>query len=172
MGDACFIDRGHDYNWGLVLFWVRAALAALAFCSRRYFFSLNFIFLLRRMQDSCIFAILYCSIDMDPYKIGEFEELVLLTVGILHGNAYGVAIKDEMEERLKRPVSIGALQVTLRRLESKGYLKSVSGEGTPERGGKPKLFFTITARGKNAIESTRQVRNELWNALPPIVLNL
>ena len=109
---------------------------------------------------------------MEPHKIGEFEELVLLTVGILHGNAYGISIKDEIEERLDRQVSVGALQITLRRLEKIGLLKSIVGESSEARRRRPKLYFTITPYGKRAIEYTRQTRNELWNALPELVLNL
>lgn len=109
---------------------------------------------------------------MKKFRIGEFEEVVLLTVGILHGNAYGVTIKDEIEDRLDREVSVGALQTTLRRLEKKGFLQSAHGESTKSRGGRPKLYFTITAYGKKALEYTRQTRNELWKALPQMVLNL
>jgi DNA-binding PadR family transcriptional regulator len=117
--------------------------------------------------------ILFYSIHfMKKYQLGEFEELVLLTVGILHGNAYGVTIKDEIEGRLGREVSVGALQVTLRRLEKKGYLKSKLGETEKSRGGRPKLYFTITAYGKKALDYIRETRNELWKALPQTVLKL
>jgi PadR family transcriptional regulator PadR len=109
---------------------------------------------------------------MKKIQLGEFEELVLLTVGVLHGNAYGVTIKDEIEQRLTREVSIGALQVTLRRLESKGFLKSIRGESTDSRRGRPKLFFEITAYGKKALEYTKETRDELWNSLPKLVLKL
>lgn len=109
---------------------------------------------------------------MGKFQIGEFEEIVLLTVGILDGNAYGVSIRKEIEERLGRRVSVGALQITLRRMEEKGYLKSHHGEKTEKRGGRPKLFFTITAYGKKAMEYTRETRNALWNALPGTVLKL
>ena len=105
-------------------------------------------------------------------QLGEFEEVVLLTVGVLHGNAYGVTIKDEIEQRLDREVSVGALQVTLRRLESKGFLKSKQGESTDRRRGRPKLFFELTAYGKKALEFTKETRDELWNALPKLVLKL
>ncbi|MEO1052184.1 MAG: helix-turn-helix transcriptional regulator [Bacteroidota bacterium] len=104
--------------------------------------------------------------------IGEFEEVVLLTVAILHGNAYGVNIKDDIENRLGREVSIGALQVTLRRLEQKGLLESTLGEGDAIRGGRPKRYFTITAYGKKALHVTRDMRNTLWNAVPDFVLDL
>lgn len=109
---------------------------------------------------------------MGKFQIGEFEEVILLTVGILHGNAYGVTIRKEIEERLGRTVSVGALQITLRRMEEKGYLKSAHGEKTEKRGGRPKLFFSITPHGKKAIEYTRQTRNALWSALPELVINL
>ncbi len=109
---------------------------------------------------------------MKKYQLGEFEEIVLLTVGILHGNAYGVSIKLEIEERLKRTVSVGALQTALRRMESKGYLTSQQGETNAARGGRPKLFFNVTLEGKQALEHTRQTRNDLWDALPLPVINL
>lgn len=109
---------------------------------------------------------------MEYIKIGEFEEIVLLTVGILHGNAYGISIKDEIEERLHREVSVGALQITLRRLEKKGLLISSQGETTEPRRGRPKLYFTLTSFGKRVIENTRQTRNDLWDALPQFILNL
>lgn len=109
---------------------------------------------------------------MNKFQLGEFEEIVLLTVGILHGNAYGVTIKDEIENRLAREVSVGALQTTLRRLEKKGYLTSKHGDSMKSRGGRPKLYFTITAYGKKAVGYTRQTRNELWKSLPEIVLKL
>ena len=109
---------------------------------------------------------------MKRIQLGEFEEVVLLTVGVLHGNAYGVTIKDEIEQRLGRGVTVGALQITLRRLESKGYLKSKLGESTESRRGRPKLLFEITAYGKKALEYTKGSRDELWNALPKLVLKL
>lgn len=109
---------------------------------------------------------------MKKIQLGEFEEIVLLTVGVLHGNAYGVTIKDEIEQRLGREVTIGALQITLRRLESKGFLKSKLGEPTENRRGRPKLFFEITAYGKKALEHMKESRDELWRALPKLVLKL
>ncbi|MBT1700158.1 helix-turn-helix transcriptional regulator [Fulvivirgaceae bacterium PWU4] len=109
---------------------------------------------------------------MKRVQLGEFEEVVLLTVGILHGNAYGVSIKDEIEQRLNREVTVGALQITLRRLESKGFLKSKQGDSSESRRGRPKLFFEITAYGKKALEYSKESRDELWKALPKLVLKL
>ncbi|GCC52704.1 putative transcriptional regulator, PadR family [Chryseotalea sanaruensis] len=108
---------------------------------------------------------------MKKYQLGEFEEVVMLTVGILYNDAYGVSIKKEIEERLKRSVSVGALQTALKRLEDKGYLKSHEGETTAERAGRPKKYFTITAYGKKAVAYTKQTRDELWSAIPKMAWN-
>ena len=106
---------------------------------------------------------------MKKFQLGEFEEIVMLTVGILHEDAYGVSIKKEIETRLNRKVSVGALQTALKRLEDKGYLKSREGEATQERAGRPKRYFTITAYGKKAMDYTRTTRNDLWKAIPKVV---
>ncbi len=109
---------------------------------------------------------------MGKYQLGEFEEIVMLTVAILHGEAYGIAIINEMESRLNRSVSIGSLQTVLRRLESKGYLDSKLGESTKVRGGKRKRFFSVTAQGKKAMSESKEQRMGLWNAIPSdFVLN-
>ena len=109
---------------------------------------------------------------MKKYQLGEFEEVVMLTVGILYDEAYGVSIKKEIESRLSRKVSIGALQTALKRLEDKGYLKSREGDATPERAGRPKKYFQITAYGKKAMEYTKSTREELWSAIPKVVLGV
>lgn len=108
---------------------------------------------------------------MSKHHLGEFEEIVMLTVAILHDEAYGIAIIEEMGTRLKRKVSIGALQTVLRRLEKKGYLNSEFGEATKARGGKRKRFFTITAFGKKVLAEVKEQRLGLWNAIPEFVLN-
>lgn len=106
---------------------------------------------------------------MKAQQLGEFEEIVLLTVGILHGDAYGVTIRNEIESRLKREVSVGALQTTLRRLEKKGFVTSSHGESNQMRGGRPKLYFTMTSAGQRAIRHTHDTRNALWEALPQLI---
>ena len=92
----------------------------------------------------------------------------MLTVGVLYDQAYGVSIKREIESRLNRGVSVGALQTALKRLEEKGYLKSFDGEATEERAGRPKKYFQITAYGKKAMEYTKSTRDELWSAIPKV----
>ena len=106
---------------------------------------------------------------MKDYQLGEFEEIVLLTVAILHGDAYGVSIKKDIEERLQRTVSVGALQTALRRMEDKDYLHSTFGESTSKRGGKRKRYFEITDLGKQALAYSKETRNQMWNAIPKTV---
>lgn len=109
---------------------------------------------------------------MKKYQLGEFEEIVVLTIGILNNEAYSVSIKDEIESRLSRTVSMGALHTALRRLEDKGYLRSYAGESTEERAGRPKRYFEITAMGKKAMLYAKNMRDELWRAIPKTVLQM
>lgn len=109
---------------------------------------------------------------MKKYYIGEFEEVVLLIIGVLFKDAYGVSIKKAIEERLSRSVSMGALHSSLVRLEEKGYISSYPGEKTEERAGRPKKYFQITPLGKKAMEYNRDTRNGLWNAIPKAAFGL
>jgi PadR family transcriptional regulator, regulatory protein PadR len=109
---------------------------------------------------------------MKKYQLGEFEEIVLLTIGILNNAAYSVAIKDEIEARLTRSVSMGAMHTALRRLEEKGYLKSFAGDSSEDRAGRPKRFFEITAMGKRAMQYTKETRDQLWRAIPKTIFEV
>ena len=109
---------------------------------------------------------------MKKYYLGEFEEIVILTIAVLYKEAYGVSIKKEIETRLSRSVSMGALHTALVRLEDKGYIKSFNGEATEERAGRPKKYFQITALGKKAMAHSRETREELWKSIPKIALEL
>ena len=95
--------------------------------------------------------------------LGELEELVLLTVASLGDNAYGVSIQQELEEKCKRSISIGALHSTITRLEEKGLLKSWMGGATQERGGRSKRYYDITPSGKSTLAETKSLRDELWS---------
>jgi DNA-binding PadR family transcriptional regulator len=104
--------------------------------------------------------------------LGEFEEIVLLSIAILDADAYGISIKDEIKKRLKRDPSIGALHSAFNRLQEKGYIQSKEGDTTPERGGRRKLYYQITKPGVRALEKSRQLRNSMWDAIPSLKLNL
>lgn len=95
--------------------------------------------------------------------IGEFEELVLLTIAALDENAYGVSIKEDIELRTDRSISIGALHSTITRLEEKGFIKSWLGDPTQERGGRRKRYFELTNQGKVALRNVKALRDELWD---------
>lgn len=106
---------------------------------------------------------------MKRASIGEFEELCLLAVGVLHQEAYGLSIKDEIESRTGRSATISTVHATLIRLEEKGMLKSFMGGATELRGGRTKRFFELTAYGKNAINQARDLRNEMWKDIPRLL---
>jgi DNA-binding PadR family transcriptional regulator len=95
--------------------------------------------------------------------LGEFEELVLLTIATLGDQAYGVAIKDSIELRCDRSISIGALHSTITRLEEKKFLSSWMGGATAERGGRSKRYYEITQSGKEALSTAKTLRDELWS---------
>ncbi|MFN8337352.1 MAG: PadR family transcriptional regulator [Cyclobacteriaceae bacterium] len=102
--------------------------------------------------------------------LGELEELVLLTVGILYPEAYGVGVMDEIEKQTGRSLNISAVHAVLTRLEEKGFLKSKMSEPTDERGGRRKRIFLLTAAGKRALEEANEMRTQLFNQIPRIAL--
>ncbi|HZY80209.1 MAG TPA: PadR family transcriptional regulator [Cyclobacteriaceae bacterium] len=104
--------------------------------------------------------------------LGEFEEIVLLTVGVLDDNAYGASVTKEIETQAGRVVGFNTVHVTLQRLEDKGFLKSKMGGATEERGGRRKRMFSITPAGTAALRDIKAVRVKLWNALPPKTIAL
>src|SRR5690349_1841099 len=103
-------------------------------------------------------------------SIGEFEELVLLTTGILHPDGYAVNIGAEIQTQTGRSITISAVHTALHRLEEKGYLESYFGEATEVRGGKRKRLFKLTTAGVSALREMRELRNNLWLQLPRVIL--
>ena len=100
--------------------------------------------------------------------LGEFEELVLTLVAALKEDAYGAAIAEEIETRMKRDVNLSAVHVTLYRLEDKGLLKSNLGGGTNERGGRRKRIYTITNAGLAMLKAMKEARVDLWKLVPQL----
>ncbi|MEM6644577.1 MAG: helix-turn-helix transcriptional regulator, partial [Bacteroidota bacterium] len=99
-------------------------------------------------------------------NIGEFQEIVLLTILILDEEAYGLKIQKEIASRLKREISRGALHTALTRLEEKGLLESEYGGATAERGGRRKRFYKLTKSGKVSLKQAKEMREEMWNLVP------
>lgn len=100
--------------------------------------------------------------------LGEFEELVLTLVAALREDAYGAAIAEEIETRMKREVNLSAVHVTLYRLEDKGFLKSSMGGGTNERGGRRKRIYIITNAGLAMLKVMKEARVNLWKLVPQL----
>ncbi len=105
---------------------------------------------------------------MKGTNLGEFEELILLTVCVLYDNAYGVAIKEEINKQTGRALSISAVHSALHRLQAKGYVESWMGGATNLRGGRRKRYFRITNAGKEALVEMRRTREKMWNLIPNI----
>lgn len=103
--------------------------------------------------------------------LGEFEELVLTMVAALQDDAYGAAIADEIENRMKRDVNLSAVHVTLYRLEDKGYIKSGMGGGTKERGGRRKRIYTVTSAGMAMLRAMKEARLDLWKMVPQLKMS-
>ena len=97
--------------------------------------------------------------------LGEFEHIIVLALLRLEDRAYGVTVRQEIEFRIKREVSIGAVYATLDRLETKGYVKSHRGDPTPERGGRSKRFFRVTAKGMTAVNRTQRALQTMTEGL-------
>ena len=100
---------------------------------------------------------------MKSTSIGEFEELVLLTVAAQHDQAYGVSIKESLEEILDRKVNISAIHVALKRMEDKGLVKGRFGGITSERGGRRKKFYVITIAGKKEVDRQYTIRTGIYH---------
>jgi PadR family transcriptional regulator PadR len=97
--------------------------------------------------------------------LGEFEHIVVLALLRLGDRAYGVKVRQEIEMRTGREVSIGAIYATLDRLEAKGYVKSRMGDPTPERGGRSKRFFRVSAKGVTAVNRTQRALQRMTEGL-------
>ncbi len=107
---------------------------------------------------------------MKGSNLGEFEELVLLTIAALVNDAYSVGICDELEKHTGRATKLGVVHAVLNRLEEKGFVKSRLGEATNMRGGKRKRFYNVTAAGKASIVKSKEVRDQLWSLIPEFTL--
>ena len=107
---------------------------------------------------------------MTHQGLGEFEQMVLLAIVHLRGEAYGIPIVEEIERRTGRNVARAAVYVTLRRLEEKGFVSSWMSDPTPERGGKPRRYAKLTADGARALREARTVAERMWQGLDPASL--
>ena len=107
---------------------------------------------------------------MTHQGLGEFEQMVLLAIAHLRGEAYATPIVDEIERRTGRSVARAAVYITLRRLEEKGFVSSWMGEPTPERGGKARRHVKLEAEGAKALREARHATERMWQGLDPASL--
>lgn len=104
-------------------------------------------------------------------QLGELEELVLLTIGSIHQEAYAVAILEEIKNNTNRRMDVTAVHSVLRRIEKKGYAKSEMGGATNDRGGRRKRFFVLTSLGRKVLDETMELRLSLYNKLPKLAFS-
>jgi DNA-binding PadR family transcriptional regulator len=103
---------------------------------------------------------------MKRTTLGELEELILLIIGVIKDEAYGVTITQMLEQETGRVVDFSTVHTTLKRLEEKGFVRSAMGGATAERGGRRKRFFSITAYGYKALRESQEIRINLWSKMP------
>jgi len=104
-----------------------------------------------------------------PAPLGEFEVVVLMAAMHLGRDAFGSAIRDEIEHRTGRAVARGAVYITLDRLEDKGLLASEEGESSAKRGGRPKRLFRVTPAGIKAVKHSLSLLARMHKGLEPIL---
>jgi PadR family transcriptional regulator, regulatory protein PadR len=97
--------------------------------------------------------------------LGDLEEIVLLAVARCEPDAYGMRIRQEIEEQSGRPVAIGAVYAVLERLEDKRLVRRAEPPATPGRDPRARRFFAVTAAGTAALEDSAAVRDRLWRGL-------
>ena len=102
------------------------------------------------------------------HSLGDLELLILLALIRLGPDAYGVPIAREIEANAKRSVALGSVYAVLERLETRGLVGSKLGEATPERGGRAKRYFHVTAKGLREVQATRQALTAMWTGIPAL----
>ena len=107
---------------------------------------------------------------MKGSHLGEFQEIVLLTIMLLNENAYGVSIKRAIKVRANLTISRGALHTALTRLEEKGLITSWQGEANKDRGGMRKRYYKVNDTGAAALREAKELRDNLWSEIPELNL--
>jgi DNA-binding PadR family transcriptional regulator len=103
---------------------------------------------------------------MSRESLGHFELLVLLALLRERDEAYGVPIARAIEHSTGKPVILASVYNTLERLEEKGFVRSMVGQPTPERGGRAKRYFSITTAGLREVRAAKKALTVLWRGIP------
>ena len=102
--------------------------------------------------------------------LSRSEEIVLLAIWKLQDNAYGITIRERVNETTEQNWSIGAIYAPLHRLEKKGFVRTIEGEPVAERGGRRKIYYTVTDDGKRAMAKAKEIHESIWNDAPELSL--
>ena len=98
--------------------------------------------------------------------LSRSEEIVLLTIWKLQGNAYGIAIREKIYEDTGEEWSIGAVYAPVHRIEKKGLVRSYNGDPIPERGGRSKVYYEVTEKGRVALAKIKEINESIWKEVP------
>ncbi len=105
---------------------------------------------------------------MNQALLTRAEEMILLAIWKLQGEAYGVTIRKHLSEVTQREWAIGSIYVPLERLTRRGLVRTLQGPSTPERGGRSKRYYLLTARGVAALNEVRRIQELMWSELPKL----
>ena len=104
-----------------------------------------------------------------PESVGQFEQLILTAILSLRDKAYGVTIHQKAAQlAAPKKIALGAVYVTLDRLEDKGMISSRLSDPTPERGGRSKRFYRLEALGERALEESAETARRVWETVTEI----
>lgn len=101
----------------------------------------------------------------DPDELSALEQRIMLALTRLHPNGYGVNVQDEILARTGKTISFGSIYASLDRLEGRGFVKSREGESLPERGGRKKIYFTVSGAGQRALQASLLAIDSLRDGL-------
>src|SRR5262245_11727749 len=123
----------------------------------------------RMIAVPCARPCLFGSVEqMATDVLGSFELMILLAMLRVGDDAYGVSIARELEETTGRGVLLGSIYAALERLEERGLITSRIGDVTPERGGRAKRHFKVTAKGVRQVRDTQRTLVKLWRGIPQL----
>ena len=101
--------------------------------------------------------------------ISRSDEILMLTILRLKGNAYGVTIVKDVFKRTGKKLTFGSLWISLDILHRRGYVAKTMGDPTPERGGRRKIYYTLTRKGIRAIQEAKEFQRAIWRGIPTVL---
>jgi DNA-binding PadR family transcriptional regulator len=102
--------------------------------------------------------------------LSRIEEIILLAIWKLQDNAYGMSIREQVAKDTNVNWLTGAIYAPLGRLLKNGYISSTKGEATAERGGRHKIYYRLTLKGKKKLLAIQEVNNAIWSEVPKLTL--